>query len=128
MEYRDILIDTSVIIDYLRKQNKEKTLFWEIINQSECFISTVTLFELYSGTKNEEHIKALDTVLSYHKVLEFDTKQAKVASNIFQSLKAKNKLIEFRDIFIASCAIASNIPLATLNKKHFKRIDNLILL
>ena len=67
-------------------------------------------------------------VLSHLEVLDFDREQSKVASNIFRSLKSKNKLIEFRDIFIASCAITSNIPLATLNTKHFKRIDGLILL
>ena len=37
-------------------------------------------------------------------------------------------LIEFRDILIASSAIAQNIPLATLNHKHFNRIDDLNIL
>ena len=127
MEYSEVLIDTSIIIEYLRKTNKEKTLFWEIINKHECFISSVTVFELYSGAKDINHHKALDIVLSHLTILPFDSKQAKIASSIFQKLKAKNKLIEFRDIFIASSAIEKQIPLATLNKKHFKRIDDLIL-
>jgi len=63
--YENVLIDTSIIIDYLRKQNKEKTLFWETINRFECFISSVTVFELYSGAKTDEHVKALDIVLSH---------------------------------------------------------------
>ena len=128
MEYSNVLIDTSIIIDYLRKQNKEKTLFWKIINRSSCYISAVTVFELYSGAKEKKHIEALDVVLSHLEVIVFNTEQAKMASSIFRSLKSKNKLIEFRDIFIASSAIVSNMPLATLNTKHFKRIDGLILL
>ena len=128
MGYSSILIDTSIIIDYLRKRDKEKTLFWKIINKTECYISTVTIFELYSGVKNDKHLDALDMVLSHLEVLDFNTTQAKIASNIFRSLKTKNKLIEFRDIFIASCAITANMPLATLNTKHFQRIDGLILL
>ena len=128
MGYENVLIDTSIIIDYLRKQNKEKTLFWETINRFECFISTVTVFELYSGAKTDEHVKALNIVLLHVEIVAFDTEQAKMASNIFHLLKAKNKLIEFRDIFIASCAITANMPLATLNTKHFKRIDGIILL
>jgi predicted nucleic acid-binding protein len=40
----------------------------------------------------------------------------------------KNTLIEFRDILIASSSIAHNIPLATLNLKHFERIDDLNIL
>ena len=128
MEYSEVLIDTSLIIEYLRKTNKEKTLFWEIINTYECYISSVTVFELYSGAKETSHYEALDTVLAYLTILPFDTEQAKISSSLFQKLKAKNKLIEFRDIFIASSAIAKKIPLATLNKKHFKRIDALELI
>lgn len=36
-------------------------------------------------------------------------------------------MIEFRDIFIAATAIANNLPLLTLNEKHFSRVDNLSL-
>jgi len=128
LENSKVLIDTSIIIDYLRKTNKEKTLFWKIINSYECYISSITVFELYSGAKELSHHEALDTVLSHLIILPFDTKQAKISSSIFQKLKSKNKLIEFRDIFIASLAIAKQIPLATLNKKHFKRIDDLELI
>ena len=32
------------------------------------------------------------------------------------------------DLFIASTAIANNLPFATLNKKHFDRIDNLVII
>jgi len=128
LEYSKVLIDTSIIIEYLRKTHKEKTLFWKIINSYDCYISSVTVFELYSGAKEPSHHQALNTVLSYLNIIEFDEEQAKIASSIFQKLKAKNKLIEFRDIFIASSAVNAQIPLATLNKKHFKRIDNIILL
>lgn len=128
MEYRKVLVDTSVIIDYLRKTNKEKSLFWKIINAHDCFISTVTVFELYSGVKDDKHIEAIDKVLSFLEILDFNTHQAKLASDTFRTLKKKNNLIEFRDIFIASCAIYENIPLVTLNTKHFKRIETLVLI
>ena len=128
MEYRKVLVDTSVIIDYLRKTKKEESIFWKVINNYDCVISVVTIFELYSGAKNKQHIEAVDKVISFLEILSFDTPQAKLASKIFKILKEKNKLIEFRDIFIASCAIGENIPLVTLNDKHFKRIEDLVLL
>ncbi|MEY4906232.1 MAG: hypothetical protein RLZZ292_4047, partial [Bacteroidota bacterium] len=34
---------------------------------------------------------------------------------------------DHRDIFIAATAIANNLPIKTLNIKHFARIPNLIL-
>ena len=61
-------------------------------------------------------------------VINFDKKQAFIASQIFKDLKRKNALIEFRDILISSSAIDLDIPLATLNRKHFERIEDLILL
>lgn len=124
----NILIDTSIIIDYLRKQNKKSTEFWRLINQYECAISTVTLYELYSGVRNDKQKDEVALITSFLTILSFDATQAKEASKIFKTLKQENKLIEFRDIFIASCAICKNIPLATLNKKHFERIENIELL
>ncbi len=56
------------------------------------------------------------------------TNVADIASDIAKKLKTVNKIIEFRDIFIAATAIANNMPLSTLNVKHFKRIDDLELL
>jgi len=128
LEYRKVLVDTSVIIDYLRKTKKEESIFWKVINNYDCVISVVTIFELYSGAKNQQHSEAIDKVISFLEILSFDTPQAKLASKIFKILKEKNKLIEFRDIFIASCAISENIPLVTLNDNHFKRIEDLVLL
>lgn len=34
-------------------------------------------------------------------------------------------MIEFRDIFIAATCIVNELPIATLNKKHFKHIEGL---
>ncbi|NEW59718.1 type II toxin-antitoxin system VapC family toxin [Sulfurovum sp. bin170] len=128
MEDSRILIDTSVIIDYLRKQNKKSTKFWKLMSEYECTISTVTLYELYSGAKKDTQKEDVDILESMLEIIPFDALQAKKASEIFQTLKKKNKLIEFRDIFIASCAISKKIPLATLNKKHFERIKDIQLL
>lgn len=50
---------------------------------------------------------------------------AKIASEIYLDLRAKNKLIEFRDILIAATALQHTMPLATLNRKHFERVEGL---
>ncbi len=125
MENRRVLIDTSIIIDYLRKVNKSKTLFWKLVNQYDCLISSVTVFELYSGAKSIEHKKDIEIVLSFLDIVSFNDAHAKLSAEIFKTLKQQNNLIEFRDIFIASCAISKKVSLATLNEKHFVRIDAL---
>ncbi len=58
-------------------------------------------------------------------IIDFDMNTAKIASEIYRNLRRKNNVIEFRDILIGSTAIQYNLPIATLNLKHFERIDNL---
>jgi predicted nucleic acid-binding protein len=40
-------------------------------------------------------------------------------------LKRKRKQIDLADLFIAATAMTQNLSIATLNKKHFDRIDGL---
>ena len=47
------------------------------------------------------------------------------SKNTNSTLKRKRKQIAIADLFIASTAIAYDLPIATLNKKHFERIDEL---
>ncbi len=42
-----------------------------------------------------------------------------------RALRSKNRLIELVDIFIASTAVANDLSLATMNTKHFDRIESL---
>ena len=126
MEDRRVLIDTSIFIEYFRKENKKNTKLYFLTKEGYTLTtSSICYFEYMSGSKNETFDKLLFEKIE---IIDFDKKQAFMASTIFKTLKKKNSLIEFRDILISACAIVYNMPLATLNTKHFKRIDNLILL
>lgn len=94
----------------------------------ECNVSSITVFEQYNGASSGKHYQILDTIFKRINTVEFTFKTAITASDIYKTLKNNNKLIEFRDILIAASSISENIPLATLNIKHFERIDNLILI
>lgn len=58
-------------------------------------------------------------------VLPFDLACSKIAAKIYQDLKVENQLISLPDIFIAATAIAHDLQLLTLNRKHFERITAL---
>jgi len=61
-------------------------------------------------------------------VLPFTDEVAIKAGQIYQDLRKRNKIIDFRDIFIAATCLTFQLPIATLNKKHFKLIDGLKIL
>lgn len=116
------------MIDFLRKKDKSKSLFWKVITKNECYISAITLFELYSGAINTERKNDITKLLKWLFVLDFNSDMAYQSAIILISLKKQNKLIEYRDIFIGAAAISAQLPLLTLNTKHFIRIPNLNLL
>ena len=124
MEDRRVLIDTSILIDHLRKTRKDSTLFYEVAQKNECLISSITEFEfsVASTLKNREFSEKLLKNLS---VLPFDSNCVRIAVVIYHDLKSKNKLISLPDIFIAATAVVNNLSLVTLNLKHFENIDKL---
>ena len=87
-------------------------------------VSAITEYELYLGNSDEQNI-FWDEFFSQITVLPFNTKTARQSATIYQQLKTKNKLIEAPDILIAGTAISNKLPLATLNRKHFERVENL---
>jgi predicted nucleic acid-binding protein len=121
----NILIDTSIIIDHLRKKNKKKSQLFNIIDIHNLFVSTVTLYELFAGAIDEQKRKDINDFLSIVEILPFTRETAEQAGAIYLSLRAKNELIDVGDIFIGATALMHKLPLMTLNVKHFSRIEKL---
>jgi len=120
-----ICLDTSVLIDYHRKKDKSKSLFFKLTKRYALFaVSAITEYELYLGNTEGQNI-FWDEFFSQITVLPFDAKAARNAADIYKQLKIKNKLIEMPDILIAGTVMRNDLPLATLNRKHFERINGL---
>ena len=123
-----LLIDTSIIIEHLRKQNKQKSILYNIASNYELYTSTIVEFELYIGTTDSQKRRDVQEILAWCTVLPLTSDIAQTAATIYQQLKAKNQLIEIRDILIAATGLVDDLPLMTLNTKHFTRISALQLL
>jgi tRNA(fMet)-specific endonuclease VapC len=123
-----ILVDTSILIDYYRKTDKEKTTWIGLIRKGYSFaISAVTKYEIYTGAKKDQ-IAFWDTVFQQIPVIAFDEQCVESAIEINSNLKRKRKLIDVADLFIAATALAHDFTFATLNRKHFDRIEELNIL
>ena len=122
------LVDTTILIDYFRKTDKANSKLVALFDQGYDFaISAITHYEIYSGATLAQ-LPFWTNVLSRTKVLAFDQTVSQGAVDINNMLKRKRKQIGMADFFIAATAIINNLPLATLNKKHFDRIDGLTLI
>jgi len=128
MENTVICLDTSVLIDFYRKKDKSKSLFFKLTEKYMLFaVSAVTEYELYVGNSEEQNLFWND-FFSRVIVLPFDTKAVKCAVEIYKHLRQQNNLIDIPDIMIAATAIQNKMPLATLNRKHFERINDLTII
>jgi len=99
------------------------------IDESQIFLSSVTVAELYFGAYNsskpDENCELLDELTSELKIISFDGKAGVIFGKVKADLKKKGEIVSDSDLFIASTAISQNLTLVTNNERHFRRIDGL---
>ncbi len=123
-----VMVDTSILIDYYRKTNKENSYWIGLVREGYKFaISSVTKYEIYTGA-TQSQLSFWDNVLQSVDILALDETAVDISVEINAVLKRKRKQIDIADLFIAATAVANNLPLATINRKHFERIDRLNLI
>jgi len=123
-----LLVDTSVLIEYFRKQKKEETFFYELSGRYEKIgMSTITRYEIMVGNSPKQELFWQKLLVSLEAV-SFDEAVADEAATIQKELRKDNKIIGFADIAIAATARFYEFEIATLNEKDFSRIKNLKLL
>lgn len=124
---KKLLLDTSVLIDFLRRKNKEETLLVKIFRAGYMpAISLITHTELYAGKSVWRKVKAkreLENLLAGLEIITFNEEVSRLAGQI----RAKHRL-GIVDAIIAAEAITSHLSLVSLNTKDFKRVKGLELL
>ena len=123
-----VLLDSSVLIEMFRKKDKEKTLFFNLsLSYSDLCISSITYYEIGIGNRRS-HTDYWELLSENLNLIPLDKVCSTSAVKIYLDLLKRNKMIDLADILIGATAIANNIPIATLNVKHFERIDGLEIL
>jgi len=129
---RAICVDTDVIVDYLRGRDPGKSTFATWRKKTEVLITSVTAFELLLGanlsTKREQRIIEVESLINQHKILAFTHESAKEAAEKGAKLKLEGIPVELRDLFNASICLSRKIPILTMNKAHYERIKELMVL
>ena len=128
MAEKKLMVDTSLLIDYFRKTDKNNArLVNHFKTYGNLYISSITEFEVLNGAKQLQ-LEFWDGMLPRFTILDFDSKAARQAAAITEQLKSKRKNIDKPDLFIAATAIAHGLHFDTLNIKHFTHIDDLLML
>lgn len=123
------LVDTDIIIYWLKDKYPQIKKKIEKIEECRIFISSITVAELYFGAYNssklDDNLKLISELISEINILNFDPKSGEHFGKLKSALKNKGKMLNDSDLFIAATAISNNMILVTNNEKHFQRIENL---
>lgn len=123
---KNVLLDTSVIIDFVRRKDKKNTLLFRLSEKGyKLHISILTHTELYSGKNVWRGIEAeqdLEKLFYGMYILPLETEISKKAGKI----RAQNNTTII-DAIIAATAINHGLSLVTLNSKDFEDIEEIVL-
>lgn len=116
-----LIVDTSILIDHLRDGMTWRKVVAVTDRETEFFIPTVVIYELYSGksTRDPEVLVKVQKLVKQFELLELTDDIAKRAGELYRDMKVK---IEAQDYIIAASAIEIGGQVVTLNQKDFKKI------
>ncbi len=125
-----MILDTNVLSALMQERPDSKVVAWLDEQPAESiWISSITVFEaryglalLASGQRKEvlqERFELLIRDDLENRVAQFDTNAASLAAELAADRKARGRVVDMRDTFIAGIALARRASLATRNTKHF---------
>ena len=120
---RAMLLDTDVLIDFLR--GYEKAVSFVNANSSRIILSSVIVAELYAGVKGDAEQATLERFISLFRVIPVDSEIAKTGG-LYKRDFSKSHGVGLADAILAATAESENAELVTLNTKHYPMIRGLL--
>ncbi len=117
-----IFMDTCIIIDFLRKD--EKAIQWFLTLNDSIFISGHVQVELIEGCKNKIEFEKTTKFLNKIEIQWANKKVYKQAVKTFMQYKLSHN-ISFVDAVIAYHAKSLLSPIYTKNVKDFKLVEGI---
>ncbi len=119
---RSILLDTDILVDFLRGHSK--AVAFVNTHSARIILSSIVVAELYAGVKGDDEQTVLDNFVSLFRVVPVGMEIAK-AGGIYKRDYAKSHGVGLADAILVATAEAENAELKTLNAKHYPMLRDL---
>lgn len=127
------LLDTDILIAMLRDKGDKTGLRGKALEAGleNCFVSAVSLAELYSGAyrmQSERGLHEAEFVKTIFNVIPFcgqGTAEAEVFGNSKAVLSNSGQPLDDMDLLIGASAVAGGLTMVTHNVRHFSRIPKI---
>jgi predicted nucleic acid-binding protein len=116
------LVDTDVLIDFLRGQ-KQAASFFKAESGRMCF-SSITVAEIYAGIKDAREEAEVERLFSIFPVLPITKEISQLAGRFIRQF-GKSYSVEIPDALIAATCSINQAELQTLNVRHYPMFRNL---
>ena len=126
-----VILDTDVLIYYLRGKNDSYTKIKNLKKKEEALNTTIfNVAELYKGCYSMKNVakglmKVKLLVDALDEIFLFDNDSAEEFAKLSSDLKNRGQTIGIMDELIASICIVHQESLYSGNVKHFEKIDAL---
>lgn len=118
------LVDTSVVVDYLRGHDDAVDLLEALVVTDDVLASELTRFELLAGVRERE-LERLEAFCSAIPWIGVDTDVARVAGAFAQRHRRSHSGIDDVDYLIAATAVVADARLVTTNVRHYPMFPDL---
>lgn len=121
-----VVTDTDLLIDFLRGKGPGASVVRSLIQERQLRLTAITGFELRVGA---DFLDRRDLIMRMFRsrTLPLDLRSALIAGEVASMLRARGEPIGFADCLQAGICLRYDLPLATRNRKHFSRVDGLVL-
>ncbi len=116
-----LLLDTDVLIDYLREQGGA-VRFVEGLKAAFA-MSVITVAELWAGVRNEPEERTISGLISACKVMEIDEEIAR-RGGLFRQQFGRSHGVLLPEALIAATSAVRQLELVTLNRRHYPMLDS----
>ncbi len=117
-----ILVDTDVLIDFLRGNDKAIAFIDEL--SPHIILSPIVIAELYAAVKGVDELSVLDNFVSLFPTAPINSEIAK-AGGLYKRDFGKSHGVGLADAILAATADKENAELKTLKVKHYPMIKGL---
>ncbi len=128
MGQRDAILDSSMLIQHARSRNKHNSFFSRSLLAYYPNLSVIGVYEIEFGAYRAGRTSDIEPLQVSFNILPLTEQIARHAAALEANLVRQNLQIGIKDTFIAATRLIHNLPLLTVNMRHFDRIAGLELI
>jgi len=117
-----VLVDTDVLINYIRGYEAFVDLLDNLSEKEELFVSAMTRLEILAGIRRHEKVRTLEILEAFTYVGLSDEIVAQ-AERYLMDYRAQGITLSVPDSLIAASAFVMGLRLVTMNPRHYAMED-----